>query len=157
MPLTGPEKAVLMLLSLDEGAAAPIVAELEPAELRKLREVAVMMRAVPTTALEEVYGEFVERSQEAIAVPRGGVSYLRRLAQRALGDARSQEIFVDSPQSGMERLALAPPTSVAAVLENEHPQLIAAYSRSSSRRAPRAFSRRFRASFSHRSSAVWGR
>jgi flagellar motor switch protein FliG len=126
MPLTGPEKAVLMLLSLDESAAAPIVAELEPAELRKLREVAVLMRAVPTTALDEVYGEFVERSQEAIAVPRGGVSYLRRLAQKALGETRSQEIFVDSPQSGMERLALAPPTSVASVLENEHPQVIAA-------------------------------
>jgi len=126
MALTGPEKAVLMLLSLDENSAAPIVAELEPGELRKLREVAVLMRAVPTTALDEVYGEFVERSQEAIAVPRGGVNYLRRLTQRALGESRSQEIFVDSPQSGIERLAHSPPTAVAAVLENEHPQLIAA-------------------------------
>jgi flagellar motor switch protein FliG len=115
-----------MLLSLEEGAAAPIVAELEPADLRKLREVAAMMQAVPASALDEVYGEFVDRSQEAIAVPRGGVSYLRRLAARALGESRSQEIFVDAPQSGIERLAHAPPTSVAAVLENEHPQLIAA-------------------------------
>ena len=47
MPLTGPEKAVLMLLSLDETSAAPIVSELDEADLRKLREVAAMMRAVP--------------------------------------------------------------------------------------------------------------
>ena len=44
MPLTGPEKAVLMLLSLDEASAAPIVGELDEADLRKLREVAAMMR-----------------------------------------------------------------------------------------------------------------
>jgi flagellar motor switch protein FliG len=51
---------------------------------------------------------------------------LRRLTTRALGETRSQEIFVDGPQSGIERLAHAPPTSVAAVLENEHPQVVAA-------------------------------
>jgi flagellar motor switch protein FliG len=126
MTLTGPEKAVLLLLSLDETAAAPIVAELEPSELKKLREAAAMMRAVPASALDDVCTEFVERSQEAVALPRGGVHYLRRLTTRALGETRSQEIFVDAPQSGIERLAHAPPTSVAAVLENEHPQLVAA-------------------------------
>jgi flagellar motor switch protein FliG len=126
MTLTGPEKAVLLLLSLDETAAAPIVAELEPSELKKLREAAAMMRAVPASALDDVCSEFVERSQEAVALPRGGVNYLRRITTRALGETRSQEIFLDAPQSGIEKLAHAPPTSVAAVLENEHPQLIAA-------------------------------
>jgi len=126
MTLTGPEKAVLLLLSLDEAAAAPIVAELEATELKKLREAAAMMRAVPASALDDVCSEFVERSQEAVALPRGGVHYLRRLTTRAHGETRSHEIFVDGPQSGIERLAHAPPTSVAAVLENEHPQLVAA-------------------------------
>jgi flagellar motor switch protein FliG len=126
MPLTGPEKAVLMLLSLDESTAAPIVAELEDADLRKLREVAAMMRAIPTSAVDEVYREFVDRAQHAVAVPRGGVSYLRRLASRALGESRSQGIFVDAPESAMARLSHADPTSVAALLETEHPQLVAA-------------------------------
>jgi len=73
-----------------------------------------------------VYTEFVERSREAIAVPRGGVRYLRRLATRALGEARAQEIFVDAPQSAMERLSSADPGALGAVLENEHPQIVAA-------------------------------
>lgn len=124
--LTGPEKAVLMLLSLDESAATPILAELNDAEVRKLREVASMMRAVPATSLDYVYVEFVERSQEAVAVPRGGVRYLRRLASRALGETRTQEIFVEGPQTAMERLASADPSALAAVLEHEHPQLVAA-------------------------------
>lgn len=126
MELTGPEKAVLMLLSLDESAAAPIISELDPADVRKLREVATLMRAVPSSALELVYSEFLERSREAVAVPRGGVRYLRRVALRALGEAKTQEIFVDAPQSAMERLASSDSLALAGVLENEHPQLVAA-------------------------------
>jgi flagellar motor switch protein FliG len=126
MPLTGPEKAVLMLLSLDEATAAPIVAELEEADLRKLREVASLMRAVPATSLEEVYAEFVARARTAVAVPRGGVTYLRRLTQRALGDSRTEAIFKPDEQSGLERIARVDPGTVAAVMEREHPQLVAA-------------------------------
>lgn len=124
--LQGAEKAVLMLLSLDETAATPIIAELEESELRRLREVASRMRTVPSSALGRVYGEFVVASQEAVAVPKGGIRYLRRLTTRALGEEQSNAIFYDAPPSAMERLAAADPASLAAVLENEHPQLIAA-------------------------------
>ena len=126
MELTGPEKAVLMLLSLDESAAAPIIAELDMDDLRKLREVATVMRAVPASALDSVYHEFLEQTQEAIAVPKGGVRYLRRIATKALGEAKTQEIFLEGPQSSLERLASADEVSLASVLEREHPQLIAA-------------------------------
>ncbi len=126
MPLTGPEKAVLMLLSLDENIAAPIVAELEDGDLRKLREVAAMMRAVPASSIDDVHREFVEKANQAIAVPRGGVTYLRRLAARSFGEARSEGIFVDAPKSAISQLATADVAALAAALEQEHPQLIAA-------------------------------
>ena len=126
MALTGPEKAVLLLLSLDENIAGPIVAELEDGDLRKLREVAAMMRAVPASAVNDVHREFVARANEAIAVPRGGVTYLRRLASRSLGEARSQGIFVDAPESAISKLATADIAALSSLLELEHPQLIAA-------------------------------
>jgi flagellar motor switch protein FliG len=125
MELTGPEKAVLLLLSLDEATATPILSELDPEDVRKLREVASLMRAVPAAALDTVYQEFIQRTHEAIAVPRGGVRYLRKIATKALGESRTQEIFVDAPQTAMERLASADPQALAAVLENEHPQIVA--------------------------------
>jgi flagellar motor switch protein FliG len=126
MELSGPEKAVLMLLSLDEATATPILGELDPSDVRKLREAASNMRAVPATALEHVYAEFIQQTKEAVAVPRGGVRYLRRLAGRALGETKAQEIFVDQQQSAMDRLAAAEPAAIASVMENEHPQLVAA-------------------------------
>jgi len=54
MELSGPEKAVLMLLSLDEATATPILSEMDAGDVRKLREAASNMRAVPATALEGV-------------------------------------------------------------------------------------------------------
>ncbi|HEY2407712.1 MAG TPA: flagellar motor switch protein FliG [Polyangiaceae bacterium] len=128
MELTGPEKAVLLLLSLDEAAATPILGELEAADVRKLREAAAGMRAVPAMALSGVYAEFIQHTKEAVAVPRGGVRYLRKLTGRALGETAAQEIFLDdkSRETALDRLAAAEPSAIASVMENEHPQLVAA-------------------------------
>jgi flagellar motor switch protein FliG len=126
MELSGPEKAVLMLLSLDEATATPILSEMDAADVRKLREAASNMRAVPATALEHVYAEFIQQTKEAVAVPRGGVRYLRRLAGRAMGEVKASEIFVDQKESALDRLMAAEPAAIASVMENEHPQLVAA-------------------------------
>ena len=126
MELSGPEKAVLMLLSLDEATATPILSEMDAADVRKLREAASNMRVVPASALEHVYAEFIQQTKEAVAVPRGGVRYLRKLTGRALGEVRAAEIFVDQQESALERLAAADPSAIASVMENEHPQLVAA-------------------------------
>src|SRR3954470_10129771 len=128
MELSGPEKAVLLLLSLDEAAATPILGELEAADVRKLRAAAAGMRAVPAVALSGVYAEFIQHTKEAVAVPRGGVRYLRKLTGRALGETAAQEIFLDDKarETALDRLAAAEPAAIASVMENEHPQLVAA-------------------------------
>lgn len=124
--LTGAEKAVLFLLSLDEAVATPIVSELTEADLRKLRAVASTMREVPAGAIDEAFREFLDRSSSAVAVPRGGLPYLKRLSLGALGEARTREVFEDGVTSPLARLEGAAPEAVAALLANEPPQLIAA-------------------------------
>ncbi|HET9958826.1 MAG TPA: flagellar motor switch protein FliG [Polyangiaceae bacterium] len=124
--LTGAQKAVLMLLSLDEAAATPILAELDADEVKRLREAAAGLTAVPARALESVYQEFIDRSQAAVAVPGGGVKYLRKLTGRALGEERAQQIFHEVQETPMDRLAAADPIALGSILEHEHPQLVAA-------------------------------
>jgi flagellar motor switch protein FliG len=124
--LTNAEKAVLLLLSLDEDVARPIVEELGEAEIRKLRAVASTMREVPKHALETTLREFLERSDTSIAVPRGGLPYLRRLSASALGEARAQAVFEDGVTSPITKLERARAEDVAALLEAEPPQLAAA-------------------------------
>jgi flagellar motor switch protein FliG len=124
--ITNAEKAVLFLLSLDEQAAANVVRELGEAELRKLRAVASTMREVPAGALDDTFRDFLQRSAGAMAVPRGGLPYLRRLSAGALGEQRAREIFEDGVTSPLARLEGAPSDAVAALLEKEPPQLVAA-------------------------------
>ncbi len=123
---TNAEKAVLFLLSLDEQVAANVVRELGEVELRKLRAVASTMREVPAGALDETFRDFLQRSESAVAVPRGGLPYLRRLSAGAVGEQRAREIFEDGVTSPLVRLEGAPADAVAALLEREPPQLAAA-------------------------------
>lgn len=124
--LTNPEKAVLFLLSLDESAARPIVEELGEEAIRKLRTVASTMREVPKDAIATTFREFLERSGSAVAVPRGGLPYLRKLSAGALGEERARAVFEDGVTSPLTRLERARPEDVAALLEVEPPQLSAA-------------------------------
>lgn len=118
---------MLFLLSLDEEVARPIVSELGESELRKLRTVAATMREVPTGTLKEVFGEFLERSSAAVAVPRGGLPYLRRLSAASLGEERARAVFEEGGvTSPLARLEVAPPDAIASLLGSEPPQIVAA-------------------------------
>ena len=124
--LSGPEKAVLFLLSLDEEVAAPIVNELQEADLRKLRAVASAMHEVQPDSVDEAFKDFVHRASSAVAMPRGGLPYLRRLTAFAHGEPRAREVFEDGAASPMARVEAASPDAVASLLANEPPQLAGA-------------------------------
>jgi flagellar motor switch protein FliG len=124
--LSGPEKAVLLLLSLDEKAAGPIVSELLPDHVKRLRETASQMRSVPSNALHALYAEFLSKSGESVAVPRDGLGFIRRLSARALGESQTQTIFDDRPMTAFDRVAAAEDDVLAGLLVNEDPQLTAA-------------------------------
>ena len=124
--LTNAEKAVLFLLSLDEASARPIVEELGEEEIRKLRAVASTMREVPKDAISLTFKEFLERSGSAVAVPRGGLPYLRKLSAGALGEDRTRAVFEDGVTSPLTRLERARPEDVATLLDAEPPQIAAA-------------------------------
>jgi len=124
--LTGPEKAVLLLLSLDESAAAPIVGELSADHIKLLRDTAGKMVSVPANALHDVYAEFLDRSAEAVAMPKESSNFIRRISARALGELETQRMFQEKPQTSLDRVAAAEVDTLAGLLVNEDPQLTAA-------------------------------
>lgn len=126
MSITNAEKAVLFLLSLDEEVARPIVDELDEGDLKKLRAVAGTMRVVPKDAVSRTFKEFLEKSDSAVAVPRGGLRYLRRLSVGSIGEERARALFEDGVTSPLARLESASAEDVASLLSNEPPQLAAA-------------------------------
>jgi flagellar motor switch protein FliG len=124
--LSGAEKAVLLLLSLEESAAAPIVGELQPEHIKLLRETAGRMKSVPSNALHDVYAEFLNRSAEAVAIPKGSAGFIRRITGTALGELETQRMFEEKPQTSIDKVAAAEVDTLAGLLVNEDPQLTAA-------------------------------
>jgi len=125
--LTNAEKAVLFLLSLDEEVAKPIVDQLDEDDIRKLRTIAGTMREVPKDAALQTFSEFLERCEKQVAIPRGGLRYLRKLSAGAIGEERARAVFEDLVKvSPLARLEAASAEDVAVLLSSEPPQLAAA-------------------------------
>ncbi len=125
--LKGEHKAVLLLLSLDDGVAAPILAQLGEDEIRKLREAADQLDEVSPQQLAEVHREFAELATAgAPASIKGGASHLRRLTGRALGEGKAARIWNDRQVEGpFADLGNLDARTILAMLDDEHPQAIA--------------------------------
>lgn len=125
--LTNPEKAVVFLLSLDEEAARVLVADLGEGELKKLRTTAATMKEVSKGSLDTTFREFLEKTGEAVALPRGGVRYLRRLTTTTHGEDAARDVFDEATATPMQRIERAKPQDLAALLMSEPVQLVAAF------------------------------
>jgi flagellar motor switch protein FliG len=84
------------------------------------------MKSVPANALHDVYSEFLRRSAEAVAMPKGSSGFIRRISAAALGEVATQRMFEEKPQTAIDKVAAAEVDTLAGLLVNEDPQLTAA-------------------------------
>jgi len=129
--LTGPQKAMLLLVSLDEDVATRVIAHLEPGELTRLRAATESTRQVAPASIALVQKTFLAEAQSGGPTSlRGSDRYLERLVRNALGDGRASELFgapraLPSDAADVPAYRQLPPTLLATLLESEHPQTIA--------------------------------
>jgi len=125
-PLTGPEKAALVVLGLDEEVAVQILRALDEDDLRRLAEVVERFDPIPTDKLLATLEEF-EAHLGAPAVPKGGKDYVRRLTVSAIGQERAERLFAPPgvTQEALMIIRNARTSTVAELLEEEHPQVAA--------------------------------
>ena len=141
-PVNGPRKSLFILLSIDELSAVPIVAHLDEAATRKIKAALSATQAVSQKELDATYAEFAERVRLVVPIPRNSAAHLTRVSMRALGFSRTGDIFAQSKrQMAISRLSLGDPQFIATILEDEHPQIVAAiFSQFESSRAMPIFS-----------------
>jgi flagellar motor switch protein FliG len=126
--LSGPEKAALLLLSLDEARAAAILGHLEEDEIRRVHEAIAVLGRLPSDAVRGVVDEFSQALDGRQVHLRGGAAYLRRLASRALGEERAARVLDPTPRPAgpLADLGRLDAEALASVLSGEHPQTRAA-------------------------------
>jgi flagellar motor switch protein FliG len=117
-------------MSLGEEEAAEVFKHFSPKEVQRLGEAIARMRAVPRERVEAVVERFTREAQSQSLLVSDTDNYVRAVLKRALGDDKAalliDRILQGGDVSGIESLKWMDPLSVAELLRNEHPQILAA-------------------------------
>jgi flagellar motor switch protein FliG len=126
----GLQDAAIFLMSLGEEEAAEVFKHFSPKEVQRLGEAIARMRAVPKDRVEAVVERFTREAQSQSLLVSDTDNYVRSVLKRALGDDKAalliDRILQGGDVSGIESLKWMDPLSVAELLRNEHPQILAA-------------------------------
>jgi flagellar motor switch protein FliG len=129
-PEEGLQNAAVLMMSLGEAEASEVFKHLSPKEVQKLGEAIAKTKSISRERVDEVVGLFtgVAASQSLLVSDSG--DYVRSILKLALGDDKAalliDRILQGGDVSGIESLKWMDPLSVAELLRNEHPQIVAA-------------------------------
>ncbi len=126
----GLENAAILLMSLGEEEAAEVFKHLAPKEVQRLGETIARMRAVTRERVEGVMDAFEKVAANESMLVADSNEYVKSVLRKALGEDKANllidRILQGSDVTGIESLKWMDPQSVAELLRNEHPQIVAA-------------------------------
>ena len=122
------ERSAILLLALGQDEAAEILKNLGPKEVQKLGHAMAALKQVPRDRIEVVLDELEDHTAKGSPVPVDeGV--IRAMLTKALGDDRAanllSRILQGGDTAGIEGLKWMDAPTVADLIKNEHPQIIA--------------------------------
>jgi len=125
----GVQKGAILMLALGEDEAAEVMKYLGPREVQKLGAAMSTMRSVQNDELQRVLEEFREEAEKNTSIGLDSDEYIRTVLTKALGDDKAasllNRIVGQRDSSGIESLKWMDSQSVAELIRNEHPQIIA--------------------------------
>lgn len=125
----GLRKSAILLLSLGAEVAAEVCKHLSPKEVHKIGEAMASMPGVSRDQVNDVLVEFHDFAGQKTAIGSDSAEYIRTVLIKALGDDKANNlinrIMHGGDTSGIEGLKWMDPPSVAELIKDEHPQIIA--------------------------------
>ena len=126
----GLEDAAILLMSLGEEEAAEVFKHQEPKEVQGLGETIAKLKSVPRDRVEKVLTRFADDSTDLGVLVPDTDEYIKAVLRKALGEEKANllidRIIQGSDVTGIESLKWMDAGSVAELLRNEHPQIVAA-------------------------------
>jgi flagellar motor switch protein FliG len=126
----GLEDAAILLMSMGEEGAAEVFKQLEPKEVQALGETIAKLKTINKDRVSEVLDKFVEEAKDIDSLVSDTDEYVKSVLRKALGDDKANilidRIIQGGDTTGIESLKWMDPSSVAELLRNEHPQIVAA-------------------------------
>ena len=126
----GLESAAILLMSLGEEEASEVFKHLAPKEVQRLGETIARMKAVTRERVDSVLEDFENIAAREHMLVADSNEYVKAVLRKALGDDKANllidRIMQGNDITGIESLKWMDPSSVAELLRNEHPQIVAA-------------------------------
>ena len=126
----GLEDAAILMMSLGEEEAAEVFRQLAPKEVQRLGETIAKLKTVPRERVDSVLERFSSAAADTSTLVNDTDEYVKSVLRKALGEDKANllidRILQGGDVSGIESLKWMDPASVAELLRNEHPQIVAA-------------------------------
>ncbi len=128
-PLTGTQRAAVLLMSLGEAEAAEVLRQLNAKEVQKLGLAMATISNVTRDQVGEVVDAFHAELGTQTSFGMGADDYVRKVLVQALGEDKAggliDRILLGRNSKGLETLKWMDPRAIADLIRNEHPQIIA--------------------------------
>jgi flagellar motor switch protein FliG len=125
----GINKSAILLMTLGEDEAAEVMKYLEPKEVQKISTAMVALNNLTRDQIAEVFEEFHLLAAEKTTIGMDSSDYIRNMLNKALGNDKAagllDRILHNSDTSGIDSLKWMDAGSIADLVTNEHPQIIA--------------------------------
>jgi flagellar motor switch protein FliG len=126
---SGVQKAAILMLALGEEEAVEVMKYLGPREVQKLGTAMSAMKSIGAEELQDVLDDFRTRTRANTSLGLDSDDYIRNVLTKALGDDKAtsllNRILGAREARGIESLKWMDAQSVAELIRNEHPQIIA--------------------------------
>jgi len=125
----GVNRAAVLLMTLGEEASIEVFKYLGPKEVQKLGMEMAKISSIPRERLETVLTDFRLESERQDGIHTDSDEYIRNVLTKALGTDKAgaliDRILSNNDNAGIESLKWMDAGSVAELIKNEHPQIIA--------------------------------
>ncbi len=123
------QKAAVLLMTVGEEAAAEVMKHMGPKEVQRVGIAMTTVKDLTKEMVNKVIGEFMNTVNKQTALGVGVDDYVRNVLHSALGEDKAtsviDRILLGGNSQGLESLKWMNPKSVAELIQNEHPQIIA--------------------------------
>ena len=127
--ITGTQKAAILLMSLGEAEAAQVLQHMGAKDVQRVGQAMASVSEVSKQQATTVMDDFVNAMENQTSLGVGADDYVRSVLVQALGEDKAggmiDRILQGHNTKGLEALKWMEPRSIAELVRNEHPQIIA--------------------------------
>jgi len=128
--MSGLRKSAILLLAIDEESTAEVLKHMSSREIQQVSQEMATLGQVSHNDMKTVLEDFYKESEEFSVLGVSSTEHIQSILTKVLGNDRAQSLIEDitetkNTHNGIDALNLIDAATVAEMIRDEHPQIIA--------------------------------